>query len=88
MAANPDAVAAAGTAAAGTEEPSVPDQIDSSQAAGSASQASQSSALFKPLPPFKLADPKLLATAPEFQKITSLQHEAANDDNKQDNEEQ
>lgn len=84
-AANADAGADAGATAAGTGEPnSLQDQIDSSQTAGSASQASQSSALFKPLPPFKLADPTLLATAPEFQKITSLQHETADDKDKKD----
>jgi hypothetical protein len=31
--------------------------------------------MFKPLPPLKLADPTLLATAPEFQKITTIQTE-------------
>lgn len=86
-AANTGTGAAAGTTAAGTGEPaSLQDQIDSSQTGGSASQASQSSALFKPLPPFKLADPKLLATAPEFQKIASLQHEDTDNKNEKDKE--
>lgn len=60
--------------AAATSQPDAPqDPFMSSQGAGSTSQASQSSQLFKPLPAFKLADPKLLATAPEFQKIATLQ---------------
>ena len=79
--------AAFGTTAASAQPDAPQDQIDSSPTAGSASQASQSSALFKPLPPFKLADPKLLATAPEFQKITTLQAEDNEGKDQKDNNE-
>lgn len=85
-----EAAATAGAGAAGTipeasaQPGALSDQIDSSQPAGSGAQANQPSTLFKPLPAFKLADPKLLATAPEFQKITSLYSETADDKDKKE----
>ena len=90
--AKPIIVSGAPAVSGSQSKPDDDNQIDSSQGAAvsvqEASQSQKAQVMFAPLPAFKLADPQLLNTAPEFKKITTIQKVDDDKSNQKDSSDQ